>query len=134
MEINFLAIGAAGVASWVIGALWYSPVLFGKKWQSLVGMSDEDVQGGNMAVIFGLSLVMMLIMAFGLSPIIQAHGDSITPMHGAFHGAMVGLLFAATSMGINYLYQRKSITLWFIDAGYQVLFLAVSGLILALFA
>jgi len=32
--------------------------------------------------------------------------------------------------GVNYLYQRRSFKLWAIDAGYQIVFLSVMGLIL----
>jgi anti-sigma-K factor RskA len=36
----------------------------------------------------------------------------------------------ATSAGINYLYQQKSLKLWLIDAGYQVIFLGIFGAIM----
>ena len=133
MEVNFLAIAAAGLASWVLGALWYSPLLFGKIWQTEVGLSDEEIKKGSMPMIFGLSLILMIAMAFGLSPLIEAHGDTITMVHGFYHGCMIGLFFAATSMGINYLYQRRSLKLFAIDALYQVLFLGISGAVLSLF-
>ena len=129
---SILSVVVAGVVSWVIGAAWYSPVLFSKPWQTEVGLSDEQITTGTpMAVVFGLSLVLMIVMAFGLSFVIMAHGPDITWTHGAFHGMMTGIFFAATSMGINYLYQRRSIKLYLIDGVYQVLFLAVSGAILA---
>ena len=131
MEVNYLAVIVAGVVSWILGALWYSPILFGKAWQKELGFTDEYLKKGNMPLIFGSSLILMIIMAFGVVPVIKAHPE-ITWSHGFFHGAMIGLLFAAASMGINYLYQRKSIKLFLIDASYQVLFLGIAGMILAL--
>lgn len=127
--MHYLAIIVAGVAAWIIGAVWYGPI-FGKKWQQEVGMTDEDFKQGNLGVIFGSSFVLMCVMMYGLSFAIAAHPE-ITWTHGIFHGVMVGIMFAAASMGINYLYQRRSITLWLIDAGYQVLFLGVGGAIMA---
>jgi len=132
MEINYLAVVVAGIAAWVLGSLWYSPLLFGKAWQKETGMTDESIQGGNMALIFGTSAVLMIIMAFGISPIIAAHGDDMAWHHGMFHGLMVGLMFIVPSIGINYLYQRKSIKLFAIDAVYQVLIVVIAGLILGL--
>ncbi|WP_235297760.1 DUF1761 domain-containing protein [Portibacter marinus] len=132
MEINYLAVIAGGIAAWAIGSLWYSPILFGKAWQKEVGMTDEDIQGSNMALIFGTSLVLMIIMAFGIAPIVASHGEDMPWHHGMFHGLMVGIFFIATSIGINYLYQRKSIKLFLIDAVYQVLIVVVAGLILGL--
>jgi hypothetical protein len=51
-------------------------------------------------------------------------------MEGAIHGLYIGIFFVAMSMGINYLYQRKSIKLWLIDAGYQIAFLGIQGMII----
>jgi len=130
-DINYLSILVAGVVAWGLGALWYSPVLFGKAWQKEVGMSDADIQGGNMVLIFGSSFVLMLVMMFGMVPALLMAHENISVSHGAFHGALFGLFFAATSMGINYLYQRSSFKLWLIDASYQVALLAIGGAILA---
>lgn len=130
MEVNYLAVIAAGVAAWMIGSLWYSPLLFSKAWQKELGFTDEYLKQGNMPLIFGSSLILMIIMAFGLNFIIQMHPE-ITWSHGFFHGCMVGLFYCATSMGITYLYQRKSIKLYLIDAVYQVLMLGVAGIVLA---
>ncbi len=132
MEINYLAVIVAGLAAWAVGSLWYSPVLFGKTWQKEVGLSDDDIKGANMALIFGTSALMMIIMAFGVAPIVAAHSDDMAWHHGMFHGLMAGLFFVATSIAINYLYQRKSFKLFLIDAVYQVLILVIAGLVLGL--
>lgn len=128
--INFLSVLASGLVAFFIGFLWYSP-LFGKAWQRELGFTDEYLQQGNMPVIFGSSLVLMIIMAFGMAVMVQAHGgDDMNWQQGLFHGLYVGVFFVATSYGINLLYQRRSIKLWAIDAVYQVLFLCVMGAIL----
>ena len=46
--------------------LWYSPVLFGKAWMAENGLSDEDVQGGNMLRTYGTAFILGLIIAFYL--------------------------------------------------------------------
>ena len=48
-EVNWLAVLAATVAAFVLGGLWYSPVLFGKRWQAAAassprGFGAEDVR------------------------------------------------------------------------------------------
>jgi hypothetical protein len=130
MTVSLLSIVLGGVGAWALGALWYSPILFSKSWQKEVGLSDEAIAKGNMPVIFGLSLLCMIGMSFGLSFIIGAHPE-IAWTHGFFHGCMAGLWFCATSIGINYLYGRRSVKLFFIDAVYQILLLGVSGAIMA---
>lgn len=42
-SINFWAVLVASVVTFAIGALWYSPVLFGKEWMRLKHISEEDV-------------------------------------------------------------------------------------------
>jgi Protein of unknown function (DUF1761) len=131
MEVSILPVFLGGLGAWILGALWYSPVLFGKAWQAEVGLSEERMKG-NMAIVFGLSLVCMILMSYGLSFVIGAHpADQMNIGHGFFHGCISGFFFAATAVGINYLYQRKSIKLYLIDASYQILMLGVSGAIMA---
>jgi len=133
-NINFLAVLVSALASFAIGALWYSPVLFGKAWQKELGFTDEDLQGSNMAMIFGTTLVMILIMAFGMGMLLHGHypKELITAKVGIFHGLYIGLAFVATSTAINYLYQRKSIKLWAIDSFYQITYLVLQGAILGI--
>ncbi|AZQ61690.1 DUF1761 domain-containing protein [Flammeovirga pectinis] len=129
-QINILAVICAALASFVLGAVWYSAI-FGKAWQKELGFTDEYLQNGSMPLIFGSSFVLMLIMSFGMSLLIShGGGDAIDAYTGGLHGFVIGLMFIATSMGINYLYQRRSIKLWLIDAGYQITFLTIQGVIL----
>ena len=130
-NVNFLAVGAAALASFGLGALWYTSILFGKAWQKELGFTDEYIQQGNMPKIFGTSFLLMLVMAFGMAMLIQGHsGEQVDMISGLSHGLAVGILFVGTSTGINMLYQRKSFKLWLIDAGYQIVFLGMQGLIL----
>jgi len=130
-NINFLALIVAAVASFGLGAVWYSPLLFSKAWQKAVGLSDETLQKTNMAVVFGSSFVLIFLMDFGLAVILQGHATrDISALSGMLYGLLIGLFFIATSYGINMIYQRKSFTLWAIDSAYQVLYLGMTGAIL----
>jgi hypothetical protein len=130
-NINFLALLVAAIASFALGSVWYSPLLFGKSWQNAIGFKDENLNQGNMAVIFGSSFALIFLMNAGLAVILQGHaGKDLTALSGALYGFLIGLFFIATSIGINMLYQRKSFALWAIDGGYQVLYLTISGTIL----
>ena len=131
-SINYIALLVVAVISFALGALWYNPILFGKKWQSELGYSDEDLKDANMAQIFGTSFVLILLMNFGLAFIFSfVSREEFGAIDGAMYGAFIGLFFIGTSYGINMLYQRKSFTLWLIDAFYQIVYLSISGAILA---
>ncbi|UIP06635.1 DUF1761 domain-containing protein [Erythrobacter sp. SDW2] len=128
-ELNLLTIVLAALAFFVIGAVWYG-VLFGKVWQREAGLSDEQLKGGNMALIFGLTLAFELLIA-----LVLAHQFAMT---GASDRAimMISIGFGAFVMtpaiGINYLYQRKSGTLFAIDAGHFILGMSAMGGVFAL--
>src|SRR4051812_36869463 len=67
------AVLAAAVARMVIGAVWYSPLLFLRPWQAMAGMSDKDVAKG-MARAVAVDLIGSLAMAFVLLHAIRYAG------------------------------------------------------------
>ncbi len=54
VSLNVTAILVATVSGFVVGGLWYSPLLFGNAWMRAAGISEEQVNGGYYAKIFGL--------------------------------------------------------------------------------
>jgi hypothetical protein len=128
-EINWIAVLVAAVASFLLGGLWYSPLLFGKAWQREAGLTDEQLKNGNMAKIFGLSLVLAFLAAWNFANFL---GPRPNVIFGTAVGASAGLLWVGASFGINYLFERKSFKLFAINAGYHTLQFALFGLVLAL--
>ena len=128
-EINWFATVAAALSAFVLGGLWYSPVLFGKAWQREAGVTDEMMKNGNPAIIFGgafaLTLLASVVFAFFLGPKPEL-GFAV----GA--GAAAGIAWVAAAFGINYLFERKSLVLFAINGGYNALLFTVIGLILGL--
>lgn len=128
ISFNYLAILAATVSTFVLGGLWYSPVLFGRAWMQEMGFTDESLKAkGNIGRIMGVSFVLELIMAFNLAAFI---GAKATPAFGAFAGAAAGFGWVALSFGVTYLFERKSLRLFFINAGYHGVALTLMGVIL----
>ena len=129
-HVNILAVLVAAVVAFALGFPWYS-VFFGKAWQKQLGFTEEYLKEGNMGLIFGSSFLLNIVMATGMSLLFSMHfADHMSWSAGLHYGFFIGLFFVGTSMGVNYLYQRRSFKLWAIDAGYQILFLAVMGMIL----
>ena len=127
--INWIAVLVATLASFALGALWYSPALFGKAWQRETGLTDEKLKQGNMAQIFGLSFVLALLAAWNFANFL---GPRPSIVFGTAVGASAGLLWVAGSFGINYLFERKSLKLFLINGGYHTVQFAIIGLVLAL--
>ncbi len=126
--LNWLAIVVAALSAFGIGALWYGP-LFGKAWQTLSGLSDEDIQQGHPALTYGGALVLNLVAAFGMGMVLQLHPSP--DLGSGFNvGLLIGLAFVATTFGINYLFAMRPLRLYLIDAGYMVALLTIMGSIL----
>lgn len=126
-ETNWIAVLGAALAGFVIGGLWYGPLL-GKAWQAESGLSDEAMKSANMGRIFGLTFVLNLVAAFILAHVMATY------QHPGLHisamiGFGIGLGFVATSIGVNYLFARKSLKLFLIDGGYWTLVYTVMGAI-----
>jgi len=129
--INIWAVLVSALAFWALGALWYSPVLFGKRWQKELKLTDYELKNANMGLIFGLSFLLMLFMVWALNFVINSHkAEEVSLMSGLWYGVFTGFFFSMMTTGINYLYQRKSIVLWLIDGIYVVLGLGIAGMIL----
>jgi hypothetical protein len=128
-EFNIWAVIAAAVSAFLIGGLWYSPALFGKAWQREAGISDEKLKTANMPMIFSLSLVLSLIAAFVFALFL---GPRPPMALGLGAGFSAGLCWVGASFGINYLFERRSLKLFLINAGYHTVQFTVIGLILAL--
>lgn len=128
-HVNLIAVLLCGVASLVLGGIWYSPMLFAKPWQRLTGLSDERAKSGNMAMIFGLTFLLSLIAAYVFGMFL---GTSM-PLAGAVGaGFSAGLCWVGAALGINYLFERRPLGLWAINAGYHTLQFTLFGLILGL--
>lgn len=118
--LNWPAIAVAAFAYWVLGSLWYSPVLFAKKWIAYlkIDVNAPDAKKG-MGLMFGGSLVLMFIQSLAIAILAERlgiRGDGW--MSGLKLGALTGACFCATTIGVNYLYEKKPMGLFLINAGY----------------
>lgn len=64
-RINYWAVVVAAIAAFVMSAVWYSPLLFGKVWMELRGMNPTDVKmsAGMMIGEFVRTLVIAYVFA-----------------------------------------------------------------------
>jgi len=62
MDVNLWAVLLAAASIFLLGGLWYSPMLFLNPWNAAMGRTDED--NGHPARVFGLSFVFVLVSAY----------------------------------------------------------------------
>lgn len=134
-NINFIAVFVATLISFIIGSVWYM-ALFGKAWEKEVGLTDEQLKNPNYLKTYGGSFVCMFIMIFGMAVILKSLGISGNSewMDGAATGLTLAITLVASGLGINYLYQFKSLKLFLIDSAYQTLFLTLGAIILTIWS
>jgi len=130
LPVNIWSLLAAVIASMVIGFVWYSPILFGKQWRMLSGISPKKIKAANMPLLYSKSFIAVFIMVYILAQLEYLVLVS-NAAEGATLGAMVWLGFVAATTVNTVLFEKKSWTLFFINSGYHLACLLVSGAILA---
>ncbi len=134
--VNIWGVVLSAIAAMIIGMLWYSRVLFGKKWSKLVGMTPDMEAAarkrGNKSypVMFVAALVTAYILGLFINNMF------VPTLNSALLVAFFAWLgFVATSMSGEYLFNAKlkPWMLYAINAGYQLVTLLVSAVILYLF-
>ena len=126
-QINYWAVLVAAVASFIIGSLWYTSLLFGNTWMKETGMTKEKARQANMPLLLGTSFIINLIMALLLAAFI---GPDSNLAFGVVAGVLVGTGWVAFSTGIQYMFEQKSFKLFLINGGYQtVTFIVMGGIV-----
>jgi hypothetical protein len=132
-HVNWLAVLVAAVVAFVLGGLWYSPLLFAKAWIRLHKITDEQMKeiqakGGagrayataflsNFVVAMVLSLLLGATAASGL-------GDAL---------CLAGLCwvgFVGTTGLVNTVFSFRPVALFALDGAYQLVYFLVMGVIL----
>lgn len=79
MDMNIIAVLVAALVPMVMGFIWYNPKVFGNAWMQAAGLTDEKLKGGNMAVVFGVSLLLSFLLSFFVQSLVihQFHIASV---------------------------------------------------------
>ena len=132
-RLNYLAVAAAALAAFFIGAVWYT-VLFGKLWAAKHGYTPEQLQQMQskrpMPVFFAEVIFCYFIAAVGID-ILLVDFPNVEMVTGIHLGLICWSIVAAFRMTAH-LSSPKQIGAFLIDAGYDlVVALPVMGAILA---
>lgn len=129
--INWIAVAVAALAYFVLGALWYSKILFAPKWIAYlkIDINDPNAKKG-MGMMFGGSFVMMFIQCLAVAVLAERIGVIGGWMSGVKIGTFVGACFCSTTIAVNYFYEKKPLGLFLINAGYAVVGNMIAGVII----
>ena len=141
--VNCIAVFGETIATMVIGAIWYSPDVFGKKWMKLV-MKGEMKKGGGKAAMaamkeemqqaamkgYVLSFITSLITAYVLAIFVD-YAQAVTFGEGVQIGFWAWLGFVATIGLGGYIWEKAPIDLYLLKSGFNLVSFVVMGGILA---
>jgi hypothetical protein len=127
--VNLVPVMGAAVGQWILGALWYSPVLFGRMARS---GAPEDAKAADKR----WALSMLLTFAANISvSVVLLHMILLNGIYGVKGGAkfgfVAGLGLVAAPMLAAYIYERRPLKLFVVNAGYWVAALTISSAFMA---
>lgn len=136
VEINYLAVLVSALASVILGALWFGPV-FGKQWMRLasIQMPGEITKAMKRSMMRSYALVALtsFIMAAVLAHVLF-YVTEFTDVIGIDTGITVALWswlgFVVPATLGSVLWEDRPWKYWFITAGFWLVALVVSSVIL----
>ncbi len=129
--LNPIAILVCAVLLWLLGAIWYSPVLFAKPWMAMLGIQKTEGKKRGMLLAATASFICDFVIAFILDHLIVWSGA------GSFGwGALIGFIawagfIAATALPQG-MFEGRPFKLFAINSGYWLVGLAIVGGVLAI--
>ena len=124
-NLNYTAIAIASIVNFVIGWLWYSPMAFKSLWlkeAKLEGVVGEKPEATTLIAGYMLTLISAFIFAV-LTECLAAEVNLMT-------GMVIPIGIIITSIGTNYLFEKRTVKHFFINAGnLTVNYLVMGGII-----
>lgn len=128
--VSWIGVIVATVAGLVIGFLWYSPQLFGRRWAAGAGIALPT--GTPQPMVLAGTIVLVLITAYVLAVLAKA-----TAVGGIVDGIVLGILvwfgFVLTYAANSLLFEKRPTDYVMINIGQAFVALAVMGAIIGFF-
>lgn len=125
--VNWMTVLAATIVVFLLGGIWYSPVMFGRP--GIMSAQAESRGGPARAVeaIFFLTFLFQWMSASLLAAILGPNTDT---GFGLSVGLLVGVFFVSTAFGVSYVFERRPFAHLLVNGGYQVVSFAAMGAII----
>jgi len=129
--INWLAVIVSGAAAMMIGFLWYGP-LFGKAWKKANKFTEKDMKNMKITPKIAMSLgtINAFVMAIFLALILSAL-NSNSLVNGIIAGVVLWAAIAATTRFNSIIFEQRPLSLFIINAGYDLVTILAMGIILS---
>jgi len=130
IQINYLAVLAAGVFSYLLGTIWYSGKLFAKPWREAVGKTESEIRMSLKPVIYVITFVCWIIASYVLAVFVH-YSKAGTFGYGMLAGFLCWFGFIACISLFMILFSGRPLKLWLINSGYTLIAFLIGGGIIA---
>jgi hypothetical protein len=134
VKIKYPAVIVATLAHFMLGGLWYSPLLFEKKFLQLINWSPEQlqqVQTQSHVKELVIAFVMSFILVYILAHFVQ-YTKATSVLGGIQTAFWLWLGFIVTTHVPTVIFEKRSFGLFLINVAYQFVGCAIAGAILAI--
>ena len=125
--MNIWAILASAISAFLVGGLWYSPLLFGAAWKKANHFGSDEPPAAT-GKIFAISFLLSLAMALNLAMFLNDPKTNLA--WGATAGFLAGFGWVAMGIGVVSLFERRPWTYVLVNGGYLTVALVLMGAIL----
>lgn len=131
ITLHLAAIFIATIASFIIGWLWYSPLMFQKAWMRMANIPSQTQANANMLPLMIAGFTTYLILAGVMDVLFQMIG--VGTLGVALKLAILFWLgFVATLTFGIVTWERKPIQLYLLHNGYHLVsFLVIAAILIA---
>ncbi len=132
VQINWVAVLLAAVASMVVGAVWYAKPVFGTMWGKLVKLDDKKMGEGavkGMAIAFIAAVITAYVLAH--VAFISEYFFGVSFFQSAVQTAFwLWLGISATTIVTHNAFEQRPRMLTLLAVGFQLVSLLVMGVVI----
>ncbi|OGC87194.1 hypothetical protein A2949_00625 [Candidatus Adlerbacteria bacterium RIFCSPLOWO2_01_FULL_54_21b] len=133
ITISYVAVMGAAIVAYAVGALWHSPVGFGKYWMRLMGFDEHSMKSMPLSPTQAMTIgfFVTLLMAYVLAHIAVLVGATAWQTSLEL-GFWVWLGFLAPTLANGWLWEGKTPKLFVFNAAYALVNIEIMALVLGL--
>jgi glycerol uptake facilitator-like aquaporin len=133
MKIKYPAVIVATIVHYILGGLWYSPLLFGNKFLQYINWTPEQlkvIESQSHAKELVIAFIMSFVLVFVLAHFVN-HTNATNAVGGIQTGFWLWLGFVVTTQLPTVIFEGRSLGLYLLNVGYQLVGCMLAGAILA---
>lgn len=131
LTLNYLALVVVVLVNMLVGALWYSPLLFGNIWLRLIGKKAEEISKEDANKSMSFAIIPALVSAVGLALLVEI-ASATTIFDALILGTLSSVFFSGMSMLNLVFFEDRSLKLTVLNAGYSFASWNIGAVILTL--